>query len=179
MPKTYTAAGSATAGQVYTASAHNVIVTNVNNFIVPPSVSVYTTAATTTVANTTFTRLTWTTANHDTDSMKGAGTVNGLSIGTTGLYLVTCYAVFDANATGTRAIYLDKGTSSSITTIIGYGFGSPQNANFADVVATAVYPLTAGDFIQAFAWQNRGGDLNVLGNASNRAFTATWIGRTS
>lgn len=180
MAKTYTAVPNVSTLQTYASADYNTYTaTNVSNLIVPPAAAVYTTTATTAVANATFTRLSWTTSTYDTDSIKGAGTVTGLTIGTTGIYLLTCYATFDTNATGTRGIYIDKGTSTSITSIIGYGFGAPQNANYADVVATGVASLTAGDTIQAFAWQNSGGSLNVLGNAANRLFTATWIGRTS
>ena len=177
MAKTYTAAGSATAGQVYTASAHNVIVTDVNNLIVPASAGVYNTGNVS-LNNTTFTRLSFTTAAWDTDSMKGAGTVTGLSITTTGLYLVTAYKLFDTNATGTRALLIDVGTSSSVTSARGATTGQPTNASYADVTISMVVSLTAGDTLQLFGWQNSGGALNVLG-ASNRLFTATWIGRTA
>jgi len=178
MPKTYTTIPSVVAGETYSATAHNVIATTINNHTVPPSVSVYSTANVT-CANNAFTRLSFTTANYDTDSMKGAGTVTGLSINTTGLYLITCYVTFDTNATGNRGVYIDRGTASSITTIIGYGYGAPQNANYSDVLATALVSLTAGDTIQAFGWQNSGGNLDSLGGLANRAFAATWIGRTS
>ena len=180
MAKTYTAAGSAVAGDVYTAAAHNVIVTDVNNFIVPASVGVYNTGNVS-CANGAYTRLSFTTSSWDTDSMKGAGTVTGLTINTTGLYLITAYVLFDASANALRGLLIDKGTSSSLTsTIASINATIPGNGNYADANVTGVASLNAGDTIQLFAFQYGAGGpaINVLG-ASNRLFTATWIGRTS
>lgn len=178
MAKTYTAAGSAVAGDVYTAAAHNVIVTDVNNMIVPPSVGVYNTGNVS-IPNVSWTRLSFTTAAWDTDSMKGAGTVTGISINTTGLYQITISAVLDTNSTGTnRNILIDKGTASSITSVLCAASLTWGANAYADLNASIVASLTAGDTLQAFMFQNSGGALNSLGSAT-RIFSATWIGRTS
>jgi len=153
-------------------------VTGVNNLIVPPSAGVYNTGNVS-VANVTWTRLSFTTAAWDTDTIKGAGTDTGLTINTTGLYTVAISAAFDTNTTGVnREILIDKGTSSSLSTVLAAASLTWGANGYADLNASIVAPLTAGDTIQAFVFQNSGGALNVLG-AATRIFSATWIGRTS
>ena len=111
--------------------------------------------------------------------MKGAGTVTGLSINTTGLYVITISAAFDTNTTGVnREILIDKGTSSSLSSVLCAASLTWGANGYGDLNASIVAPLTAGDTIQAFAFQNSGGALNILGS-STRIFSATWIGRTS
>lgn len=179
MAKTYTSVPSVSTGDVYTASAYNTYTaTNVSNLIVPASAGIYNTGNVS-VPNVTWTRLSFTTAAWDTDSMKAAGTVTGLSINTTGLYVITISAAFDTNTTGVnREILIDKGTASTLTTVLAAASLTWGANGYADLNASIVAPLTAGDTVQAFAFQNSGGALNMLG-ATTRIFSATWIGRTS
>ena len=173
--------GNATAGNAILASDHAVAFQNVNDLISPPSCGLYNTGNVS-IANGGFQRLSFDTAAWDTDSMKASGTVTGISINTTGLYLVSIYALFDASANPLRGIYIVSGTSGTFgsnTTLAGVNATSPGNANYADVHTSVVASLTAGDTVQAFAFQygaSPGTATNVLG-AANRIFSATWIGQ--
>lgn len=185
MAKTYTAAGSANAGDVYTSSAHNVIVTDVNNLIVPPiaNVSLTTNAS---VANTTNTWFGFTSVI-DTDSMVTAGALSStignagkITINTTGVYMVSYAFTCATDADGYRYVSVHKN-----------GAGDPLNANgilwqmyqpvsaFAQVshAASGLLSLTAGDYLQLGVYHQAGAALQYNTNGSN--FSVYWVGRTS
>jgi hypothetical protein len=182
MPKTYTAAGSAVAGDVYTAAAHNVIVTNVNNFIVPPALRIRrATLQTITTGVDTF--VTWPIEDLDTDGMYTA-TSDTVTIQTSGLYTVFASVIFAANATGWRVMNLLKNPSSVSD------FASVFCANWCPVSsssqgttlsASAIQTFTAGDTLKVTVAHNVGSNLDI-GNATFTSVTQLslgWIGRTS
>jgi hypothetical protein len=42
---------------------------------------------------------------------------------------------------------------------------------------TGTVRLNQGDFVQAFAWQSSGGDLNIYGGVDSRSFfEMRWVG---
>ena len=92
MAKTYTAAGSAVAGDVYTAAAHNVIVTDINNTIVPPA-CVATAGATQNIVNTTYTALTFSAEQFDTDAIHDTSTnTSRFTVTTPGIYQMNAFS---------------------------------------------------------------------------------------
>jgi hypothetical protein len=53
--------------------------------------------------------------------------------------------------------------------------GPAANGTILNVSGTV--RLTAGDFVQAFAWQNSGGELAVYGSSDQRSFfEMRWVG---
>ena len=167
MPKTYTAAGSATAGDVYTASAHNVIVTDVNNLIVPPIVIVRR-AANQSIANNSIDIVSFDTEDVDTDGCFAATSTN-ITIQTTGVYHINAIVAFASNTAGGRDIGIRKNGT------IEFASGSNPNVNFAmNTNITGHLSLTASDVITLYAYQNSGGALNATARLS-----LAWIGRTS
>lgn len=80
-----------------------------------------------------------------------------------GVYLITANIEFDANATGERyvAIRLNGGTYLAAPTIDAAGGG--LNTGFA---FTRQYALSAGDYIEIWAFQNSGGALNVVASGN-------------
>ena len=176
MAKTYTAAGSATAGDVYTASAHNVIVTDVNNFIVPPMVcAVKTTASPQSIANSTSTSVTFTqTDEYDTDDMHSTSVnTSRLTITTPGVYQVSCVIDWAFNATGRRFIELIKngaGFAPIVRNEVGVSGGG-----YCTHSLTFPVSLALNDYVEISAFQSSGGALNI----SEARFAAVWIGRTS
>jgi hypothetical protein len=183
MAKTYTAAGSAVAGDVYTAAAHNVIVTNVNNFIVPPACRVQKTS-TMNLVNLTDTLITWDLESYDTDGMVTlASSTSEITIGTSGIYQVTGSLSFQANGTNRRAMWITKNGTSYVDSITGLNV--PCQATASTVLqTTTTTTLTAGDVIRMYGYQNSGSTLTVPASASapETIFTSlalTWVGRTS
>jgi hypothetical protein len=176
MPKTYTAAGSATAGQVYTSSAHNVIVTDVNNLIVPPVCEI---VRTTNLSYTTGTDITFQSATIDTDGMFSAGTPTRLTIQTTGIYLISFVGALSATATMTAySPHILRSTTS-----LAY-------QDFTAVSSTNVYwwmscmvSCTAGEYFTARLNITGGSSYSMRGQTttqdSQTRLSATWIGRTS
>lgn len=185
MPKTYTAAGSATAGDVYTASAHNVIVTDVNNFIVPPLVRVNKSSATQALVNSTLTYVTWDAEDYDTDEMFTTASNTVITCKTAGVYLVTASLTFATNATGSRLLSLMKNPSS--TSDFGAAFAGhwlPASGAGSEAVLSVSSPvsLAVNDVVRVMAFQSSGGNLNIGAVPSWSAqshFSASWIGRTA
>lgn len=174
MAKTYTAAGSAVAGDVYTAAAHNVIVTDVNNLIVPPAVSLVTTTASSLTAGAS-TPIPFGTGTelYDTDEMHDTVTNNTrITAKTAGIYLVTatCYlsttvAVFGMN------FYVNGNTFFGISetqsgTALSIGGNLSQTINLAvnDYVEFRVYTTASGI---------------TLNTSIPTRFQATWVGSTA
>lgn len=179
MAKTYTAAATAIAGQVYSAAAHNVIVTDVNNFIVPPSVCVQRTAGT---AYTNGSVVTWdTTAGWDTDGMFSAGSPTLVTVQTTGLYLiswvlrVTCTT---ASMTAIRPyVQIDAGSSAN------YVSYPSDTTTSAYCTGSFTASLTAASTVKMYIDLAGGGTYTLAGSSSvdstRSRMILTWIGRTS
>jgi hypothetical protein len=187
MAKTYTAAGSAVAGDVYTAAAHNVIVTDVNNFIVPAASRVTRTSALN-VATDSFIALNFDSTTYDTDSFVGA-TKTFLTINTAGIYSVTATCGFGGGTPGARAIILvlnptlsGSGDTTTISagTRIGAQFltnvGSSTTQTTLSVAAT--YAFSASDKITLGVFQTSGVTI-ALSNTDGMHLGLTWIGRTA
>lgn len=175
MPKTYTTAGSAVAGDVYTASAHNVIVTDVNNFIVP-SMCVTTGVNTAqSFAHATFTTVQFNGADSiDTDAIHDTVTNNTrFTCNTTGLYIVTFTA--QINSTVVTQYILDLRLNA--TSSIGEN-ASPLAASAARGSVSALIHLTAAtDYIEARIYQESTGA--TARTVASARMSLCWIGRQS
>ena len=174
MAKTYTAAGTVVAGEVYTAAAHNIIATDVNNFIVPPAVCVVrTTDLTSYLSNA---DITWSSSVYDTDAMYSSGAI--ITITTPGIYVITFNGAITATPTMTSVTpSILKGASE-----IAYaGFLTASTQGF--FTQTVVSSCINGDTIKCRLQPGGGSAYVVKGNASESylqtRLTATWVGRTS
>jgi hypothetical protein len=179
MAKTYTAAGSATAGEVYTASAHNVIVTNVNNFIVPPSVRVDRTTNLTGYSSTA--AIAWSGEVWDTDDMYTSGTsTTNITIQTAGIYVISFLGLVSGTATISRV--LPQIRIGGTTTVQGESIVGDSGTTSSFNISTTE-SLSVGNVITATV-QFVGGSAYIINGAaapsnSNTRLTVTWIGRTS
>jgi hypothetical protein len=181
MAKTYTAAGTVVAGEVYTAAAHNIIATDVNNLIVPPACRAVR-ATTQTIATGTDTFVTWPIESYDTDGMFTA-TSDTITIQTTGLYVVTSCLTFAVNTTGFRVINMYKNPTSptNFSSVFAHSWIAAVTGLGTTMSCSGVTSFTAGDTIKIGVAQSSGGNLDV-GNASfsdANHVSVTWIGRTS
>jgi hypothetical protein len=189
MPKTYNTIPTTTTGSVYTAAAHNNIVTNVNNYRVPPACRVRRTTNQS-IANVTWTVINWNTEAHDTDDMFTA-TTNQITVQTAGLYLVTASLSFVSNSTGFRI-----GAIALNPTITGSGDSASVASNFTAFASDARTPavngaetavslslvasLAANDKIALIGYQNSGGALNAVSTAqSSDHLSVAWLGQVS
>ncbi len=187
MAKTYTAAGSAVAGDVYTAAAHNVIVTDVNNFIVPPAVRA-TRSAALSVANATIVAINFGVETYDTDGMFG-GSGTTFTVQTSGLYIVTATVAFGANATGQRFIFIGvnptlsgSGDTTQITSSTRIASTTAIGASATiqhPCCVSGTYAFTAGDTVALGVYQTSGGVLGIEVVQETPQMAMTWVGRTA
>jgi hypothetical protein len=180
MPKTYTAAGSAVAGNVYTAAAHNVIVTDVNNFIVPPMCKLSSSAATSTT-NATDTIIALGTSDFDTDSMGTTGASARITINTAGVYLVSYSVTWGTSASGSRWATVSKNGVGSPVGGTGNGWTGtvPSSTSTTNNLSSFLLSLAASDYLQLYVHQTSGGSLNAGTIGAGSFLSAIWIGRTS
>lgn len=177
MAKTYTAAGSATAGDVYTAAAHNVIVTDINNTIVRPAVRAKLTGG---KALTSGNAISWdsiASVGFDTDSMWSSGAPTRLTVTTPGIYLVVCNILTQVTVA----------TSSNWTVSVRYNAGTysetssyetiPLNGFVETSVTALINAPNSGDYFDV-TYSFTGGTHTAL-NDSRNSFSAVWLGRTS
>ena len=174
MAKTYTAAGSATAGDVYTASAHNVIVTDVNNFIVPPMVSAVR-STNQSINNATATAIQFNAADEfDTDAMHDTSTNNTrITVTTPGVYSFYLFASLEAIA--------DPTTTNPVLELYKNGSGirsvrfPVKNGIDLRMSLSTLAEAALNDFFELYVYQ----DSSVAKNVTSARFQAVWIGRTS
>ena len=176
MAKTYTAVPSVTAGSVYTAANYNTYTaTNVSNLIVPPSL-VISRVANQSVANTAWTFTSFDTKTTDTDGMAASiPSDTKVTVQTAGLYQITSWVSFAANATGVRALILEKNAASAssgtrIAAVANAAIATYDQAQTLSMIAN----LAVSDTLHLSVFQTSGGAVNTT-----MFLSATWIGRTS
>jgi hypothetical protein len=187
MAKTYTAAGTVVAGEVYTAAAHNIIATDVNNFIVPPMARLRLTS------NVSFTNSTHgtvgfkntnATEDYDTDAMINlSGSNSAITINTAGIYLCTASMNYAASAVGSRFTRIVRDRSSSLTAVCANMM--VPTGNDTHIAIAGMIECAANDVIDLYGFQSSGGALNVQPtDGSGIQYGGTWlsvlwVGRTS
>ena len=172
MAKTYTTVGTVSAGDVYTAAAHNIIATDVNNLTVKPAVSVYRSSALT--SYTSGLAITWQAEHYDTDSMWSSG--SGITIGTTGLYHLS----FAGQASGSATITLVIPQITRSGTNILSGQSGVANGNESRFALSGIVDLTAGDTLTASLFMIGGSAYAIGGNATygenQTRLVLNWLG---
>ena len=175
MAKTYTAAGSATAGDVYTAAAHNVIVTDVNNFIVPAFCVTTGFNASQNFAHATSTAVQFSGADaYDTDAMHDPSVNNTrFTVTTEGLYICSFHG--QINSTGVTQLLLSLTLSG--TGFAESGTGSPITASAARNSVTGIVYATSGQYVEALVYQESAASASR--QLSVGRFSMAWLGRAS
>ena len=175
MPKTYTAAGTVAAGDVYTAAAHNIIATDVNNLIVPPTVGVKLTSGKSPYVS--GTSISWDAEDGwDTDSMWTSGA--NITLNTAGIYLVTFNGVISGTSAFTYVVpTIDASTGEDRQTVAAQLVSGDHRW-----AMSSIYSFAAAATVSFNVGFVGGGTttLNGTGTAGerNRA-SVTWIGTTS
>ena len=110
------------------------------------------------LANSTTTQITWDTADSNRRSFGSPGGTITIPAGYGGVYTITVFGRFAANATGFRLLLLDI---DGVTPVHMRVPAVVTAAQPTDLVITCTQLLTAGQVIQAQAFQNSGGALNL------------------
>ena len=170
MAKTYTAAGSAVAGDVYTAAAHNVIVTDINNTIVPPA-CVATAGAAQNIVNTTYTALTFSAEQFDTDAIHDTSTnTSRFTITTPGIYQMNAWVGVSGSSAGSIRVCAIR---TNGTNYLWYALSTPI---LNSINVSGVYNLALNDYVEFIVYQDSG--VTMTANA-DRIASIYFIGRTS
>ena len=107
----------------------------------------------------------------DTDTLHDTATNNSRVLARiAGKYMVYSYVIWEANVVGSRNLRLEKNAAGVVTagTFIG-GMELPASigTNIQNTV-TSLVEMAANDYIEAFVWQNSGGNLNIaIGGGTN------------
>jgi hypothetical protein len=173
MPKTYTAAGTVSAGDVYTAAAHNIIATDVNNFIVPPMCRLEKSAGASITSGSAFT---WNVESFDTDDMHSTSSnTERITINTAGVYLVTFTYLINFSGTVTKEQAQIRRNGGGYQYGMKYGSASTNTANTLQTFVAC----SASDYLDALIDFTGGSSFTVDGNVASTSFSALWVGRTS
>jgi hypothetical protein len=164
VPKTYNTIPSVSTGDVYTATSHNAIATNVNNYRVPPSVKV-TKNANQNVSG--VTTVTWNTQDHDTDDMWTSG--GTITAQTTGIYLWSAYVRVTAATAPTSLFVNGPG---------GYRTSVPVSLDMR-LTVSGIWVATAAQTAGIDIEPTGGTTLVIDGTAAASFIVMSWIGQVS
>lgn len=184
MAKTYNTFTNVSTGDVLTATNFNNVLTNVGNYRVPPICSVYRNAALSQTSSGNYQAVSFDTehftntgtGDSPTDPMWQSGTnPTRITFRTTGIYQVTGSATFNGNATGLRAIRINRNGSSA-----AYGTLVPANSVINYLTVSAIIEATAvTDYVELAVYQDTGGNLAYQVGSDVMRFSAVWVGQKS
>jgi hypothetical protein len=127
------------------------------------------------LTNATDTAITFNTANNDAYAMWSASTPTRLTCVVPGRYQFTGFVRFAANATGLRAIWVQRAG----TQILGRQTTLAASGSIATymTVTTATMDFAQGDYVELYARQESGGALNVTaGDLAHISLSAVYLG---
>jgi hypothetical protein len=185
MPKTYNTIPTTTTGSVYTAAAHNNIVTNVNNYRVPPMCRVRrsgTASSAITPSGSTTGFLEWNTQDVDTedDEMWTSGSATRITVRTAGFYLVNVNFVLDFTGTSTiQQSALVHTTSGGSETRIAAVYYAYSQLGVLVHTMTSTFSAAVGDYFRVRVEAVTGGSSITLRADPTCVFSAAWLGQVS
>jgi hypothetical protein len=128
-----------------------------------------------TIANSTWTTINWDSEVFDTDGFHDNATNNSrltIPTGKGGKYLINLQARFDTNATGIRALIINKNGTNEYQLMI-----VPATSGDRSLIAVStVLNLVAGDYVYAQCLQSSGGNLNIDYTESTVSFGCSFLG---
>lgn len=139
-------------------------------------VSLYDSGSVQSLANNTATALTFNSENYDTDGYHSTSSNTSritIPSGLGGYYLITVSNLtWDLNGTGRRGFSINKNGA-----LAAYGIDIAGHASiYVGNTGSFVLNLAVGDYIEIYATQTSGGNLNVYKRDADRVFTAQLIG---
>ncbi len=134
------------------------------------------------IANNTDTVVAWSSAQKNTGPTTwwSSGAVNNIVLPWAGLYHVTCFVGWASNATGVRAVHLNRtvtiATSNFKMGVSTTGSGAAEGGRVVNF-SGMLHEATAGTVYILAAYQNSGGNLNIDNMQSGQQAEA-WISLT-
>lgn len=144
----------------------------------PPHCELWHSAAQSIATTAAWTAVAFNTEDADTATMHDTVTNNTrITIPNTGIYIVTLGWEWAANVTGRRGAGIRVNGSGAGGPTKGYAI-KDASANAVSSEISRNIKLTAGQYIEAVAFQSSGGALNINSLSVERVpyFSATWIG---
>jgi len=132
-------------------------------------------SATQSISNNTWTALTFDSENFDTNTFHDNSSNTSrftVPAGKGGYYLITGNVVFAGNSTGVRNTGIYKNGAAFVYT--GGAYTSPANdqrLNFSYVMS-----LVATDYVECYALQTSGGNLNIQSSQDSTTFSVSFLG---
>lgn len=182
MAKTYNTFTNVATGDVYTASQHNAILTNLGNYRVPP-MALTTITANQTVASGSNTKLALDAATFQTDdTMVTSGAAGRITVNTAGVYLVAFSFVYnDKNTTGARYATVTLNGETGADNLAGklpLSNMLPQGNNWRSFSGSRLMSLSAGNYLQVEFYQSSGVSMTDVA-AYPSFFQVAWLGQAS
>lgn len=140
-------------------------------------VGCYKSASTQSIANDTATAVTFDAEEFDTDGFHSTSTNTSritIPSGKDGKYLFLGVCEFASNSTGNRAIDFRK--NGSIAQRGLRVMPVTDSGDVTNISASAILNLVAGDYVEMFAFQKSGGNLNVDNGQTVTKFYAIYLG---
>jgi hypothetical protein len=184
LAKTYNTIPAVDPGDVYAATAHNNIVTNVNNYRVPPFALV-SISASQNISNITDTAMGFASSTAVdcivTNGSTSSTIANGgkVKIDTAGVYFVSYMITFAANGTGLRYATIAKNGSGSALNATGTFWHSVAGTSGQQTMLAGqgLMDLAVNDEIQLVVYQNSGGTLQSMTAGPTRHLHLMWAGQ--
>jgi hypothetical protein len=120
-----------------------------------------------TLNNNTLTAISWSHEQWDDDGMWVVGTPTRLTCQTTGIYVVSCTILWSSSSAAGTSRQLRLHVNGS-----GLSIAMCQPATPAGITLTDQIKLTATDYIEWIAFQDRGGTLDLDSNAGVTLFAS-------
>jgi hypothetical protein len=180
MAKTYNTLGTVAPGDVLRANsgtaAYNGVITNVNNYRVPPMVrAVRTSDAAFTSGNAiTFQSVSSGDTGFDTDGMWSAGEPTRITFQTAGVYRVTFGWFVTGTSLTTNQSYIRLGGT---TLLAGFEAAVASNGGHSGNVSV-VFNFAASNFVEGVVTQT-GTSLQQRSSTVRSFLSATWLGQSS
>jgi hypothetical protein len=124
------------------------------------------------IANNTWTKVTFNQETYDAGGYASSGSTITIPSGKGGYYLVTGWAYWDQNATGSRSLKIYKNGSAVYAS---RGFASNASIYPGSLISNVV-SVSATDTIELYAYQNSGGSLNLYVYPVDAGLSAALIG---
>ena len=166
-PRTWVAAETVTAAQLNTHIRDNLDFLHSKDHV-----SVYQ-SSNQTISDSTYTNITFDSEHFDSNSMHSTSTATArLKCNSDGLYLCVFKVQFETNTTGIRRVQLRENAAGSSVGGTGRGiWNGPGLASEDTVIAgSRLLRLVDTDYVELFAWQSSGGNLDVLGGQGSTFF---------
>ena len=173
MPKDYNSFSDVATGDVYSAANHNLILENINNYRVPPSVKLERTTGQV-VYDASAAIMVWDSEVWDTDAMHDNATnQDRITINTPGIYLVIGAVRYSAGISDDSSVTIWLNGS----TFIVRDEGGPANTAGGRTVS-ALVNMNANDYLHLQVYQNNSANTSRT-TTSGTFFSAMWQGQVS